>query len=69
MLLAYASQGRERPAGVVSGVTATGYIGFVIGPAVIGTLAEVVGLRAAVVVLAAVAAFVAVAPSRVTPSR
>jgi hypothetical protein len=69
MLLAYASQGRERPAGIVSGVTAMGYVGFVVGPAVIGTLAELIGLRAAVVVLAAVAAGVAIAPSRVTPSR
>jgi MFS family permease len=69
MLLAYASQGRDRPAGVVSGVTATGYVGFVVGPAVIGTLAELVGLRAALVVLAVVAAGVAIAPARVTPSR
>ena len=69
MLLAYASQGRERPAGIVSGVTATGYIGFVVGPAVIGTVAEVFGLRAAVLVLAVIAAGVAIAPARVTPSR
>ena len=69
MLLAYASQGRERPAGVVSGVTATGYIGFVIGPAVIGAVAELIGLRSAVLVLAVVAAGVAIAPARVTPSR
>ena len=53
MLLAYVPQGRARPAGIVSGVTATGYIGFVVGPVVIGAFAEVVGLRAAVLVLAA----------------
>jgi MFS family permease len=69
MLLAYAAQGREHAAGIVSGVTATGYIGFVIGPVVIGTVAEVVGLRASVLVLAVIAAGVAVAPSRVTPNR
>ena len=69
MLLAYASQGRERPAGIVSGVTATGYIGFVVGPVVIGTIAELIGLRAAVLVLAVIAAGVAIAPARVTPSR
>ncbi len=69
MLLAYASQGRERPAGVVSGVTATGYIGFVVGPALIGGLAEGLGLRAAVIALAVVAAGVALAPARVTPAR
>ena len=69
MLLAYASQGRARPAGIVSGVTATGYIGFVVGPAVIGTVAEVSGLRIAVLVLAVIAAGVAIAPARVTPSR
>jgi MFS family permease len=69
MLLAYASQGRDRPAGVVSGVTAMGYVGFVVGPVVIGTFAELVGLRAAVLVLALVAAGVAIAPTRVTPTR
>ena len=68
MLLAYASQGRSRPAGVVSGVTATGYIGFVVGPVVIGTVAEASGLRIAVIVLAVIAAGVAIAPARVTPS-
>jgi MFS family permease len=69
MLLAYASQGRDRPAGVVSGVTATGYVGFVVGPAVVGSLAELVGLRSAVLLLALVATGVAIAPARVTPSR
>ena len=52
----------------MSGVTATGYIGFVVGPVVIGTVAEVVGLRTAVLVLAVIAAGVAIAPTRVTPS-
>jgi MFS family permease len=68
MLLAYASQGRERPAGVVSGVTAMGYVGFVVGPVVIGGFADLLGLRTAVLVLAVVAAGVAIAPRRVTPA-
>ena len=68
MLLAYAA-GPRRPAGIVSGVTATGYIGFVVGPVVIGAFAEVVGLRAAVLVLALIAAGVAIALTRVTLPR
>lgn len=64
MLLAHASQGLTRPAGVISGVTAIGYLGFVLGPAVIGSLAGLVGLRPALLLLAGAAGVVAVAPRR-----
>lgn len=68
MLLAHASSGLARPAGVVSGVTAIGYLGFVVGPAVIGLLADVAGLRGALLLLAVVAAGVAVAPRWLRPA-
>ncbi|HET6792797.1 MAG TPA: MFS transporter [Acidimicrobiales bacterium] len=63
LLLAHASAGRARPAAVVGGVSAVGYTGFVVGPAVVGWLAAGVGLRAGLLFLAAAAVFVAVAPS------
>ncbi|MCU1452755.1 MAG: major facilitator superfamily 1 [Acidimicrobiales bacterium] len=62
MLIAHASAGLDRPAGVVSGVTATGYVGFVVGPAVFGLAADLVGIRNALFVLVALAVLVAVAP-------
>ena len=45
------------------------YVGFVVGPALIGSLAELIGLRSALIARAVVAAGVAIAPARVTPSR
>jgi MFS family permease len=67
MLLAHASQGVGATAGVVSGMTAIGYLGFVLGPAVIGLLAGINGLRTALLVLAAVAVVVAVTPRFLRP--
>ncbi|HZU74728.1 MAG TPA: MFS transporter [Acidimicrobiales bacterium] len=64
LLLAEASAGRARPGPVVGAVSAVGYGGFVIGPTVVGWVAEGAGLRAGLGLLAAGAAFVAVAPSR-----
>jgi len=69
MLLAHASQGVAGPAGVVGGVTAIGYLGFVIGPAVIGLLASVAGLRSALLVIALASAVVAVTPRWLRPAR
>jgi MFS family permease len=69
LLLAQAGAGRERPAAVVGGVSAVGYLGFVVGPPVVGLLAGVVGLRPALLVLAVAAAVVAVAPSRLAGRR
>jgi MFS family permease len=63
LLLSLASAGRPRPGAVVGAVTAVGYTGFVVGPTVVGALAGGFGLRAGLVLLAAFAAFVAVAPA------
>ena len=68
LLLAHASQGLARPAGVISGVTAIGYLGFVLGPALIGALANLTGLRNALLVLALAATVVAVAPRWLRPA-
>lgn len=63
LLLAQGTAGRARPGAVVGGMTAIGYLGFVVGPPVVGWVAGVVGLRWGLLVLAGTAAFVAVAPS------
>lgn len=63
LLLSLASAGRPRPGAVVGAMTAVGYTGFVVGPTVVGALAAGFGLRAGLVLLAALAAFVAVAPA------
>ena len=67
LLLAHASAGRTRPAAVVGGMTSVGYLGFVAGPAIVGGLAEGVGLRTGLFVLAAAAMFVALVPAVVRP--
>jgi MFS family permease len=69
LLLAQAGMGRERPAAAVGGVSAIGYLGFVVGPAVVGSVAQLAGLRAGLLALAAAAVFVAVAPARVEARR
>ena len=63
LLLALASAGRARPGPVVGAMTAVGYTGFVVGPTVVGALAAGLGLRAGLVLLAVLAAFVAAAPA------
>lgn len=68
LLLSHASTGLERPGLVVGGVTAIGYLGFVVGPPLVGWLASGLGLRHALLALAASAAFVAVAPSFFRPA-
>ncbi len=62
LLLAQAGGGRPRAGAVVGAVSAVGYLGLVMGPAVVGWVAEAVGLRAALGVLAAAALSVAVVP-------
>jgi MFS family permease len=69
LLLAHASSERDRPALVVGGVTSVGYLGFVLGPAVVGWLSDTAGLEAGLLVLAGAAAFVAVAPTRTAVRR
>jgi len=67
LLLAHASAHRDRPALVVGGVTSVGYLGFVLGPAVVGWLSDTLGLQAGLLALAGAAAFVAIAPTRGAP--
>jgi MFS family permease len=66
ILLAEASRradvSRARPALVVGGMTAMGYLGFLIGPAVVGVVAGRVGLETGIVILAAVALVAVAAP-------
>lgn len=69
LLLARAGEGLERPGPVVGGVTAFGYVGLVLGPPLVGGLADLVGLRHAVLFLAAVALAVAVGPALSPPPR
>jgi len=64
LLLARAGGGRTQAGAVVGAVTAVGYLGLVIGPAIVGWVAEVVGLRAALGFLAVAALVVAVLPTR-----
>lgn len=59
LLLALAAAGRERPGAAVGAVTSVGYLGFVVGPAVVGAVAGAAGLRAGLLVLAGAAVFVA----------
>jgi fucose permease len=67
LLLAHASAHLDRPALVIGGVTSIGYLGFVLGPAIVGWLSDTIGLQAGLFALAAAAAFVAIAPTRTAP--
>ena len=51
LLLAYASQGSERPGIVVGGLSAAGYVGFLAGPPVVGWVAQATDLRWGLIVL------------------
>jgi MFS family permease len=62
LLLAHASSGFDRPGDVIGGVTSVGYLGFVVGPSLVGWVAGVAGLRGGLLVLAAAALVVAAAP-------
>ena len=64
LLLARATEQEERPALVVGGITSVGYLGFVLGPAVVGLLAGTLGLRFGLLGLAFGALLVALAPNR-----
>ena len=59
LLMAAAGTGRDRPANAVGGISSIGYLGFVVGPAVVGWLASTFGLPAGMTALVAGAAFVA----------
>jgi MFS family permease len=62
LLLSLVAAGRERPGPAIGAVTAIGYVGFVVGPTVVGWLAAALGLRSGLLVLAGAAAFVAASP-------
>ena len=55
LFLAEATVGEDRPALIVGGITAAGYVGFVAGPPVVGWVSSAFGLRFGLVVLAAAA--------------
>jgi MFS family permease len=63
LLLAHATAARERPGAVVGAVSAVGYTGFFLGPTIVGWISSATSLRGGLVVLAAAAVFVAVAPN------
>lgn len=63
LFLAHASAGRERPGTIVGGVSSIGYLGFVLGPTIVGWMSALVGLRAGLLVLAVAAVAVAVRPN------
>lgn len=62
LLLSLVAAERGRPGPAIGAVTAVGYLGFVIGPTVVGWLAGALGLRVGLLVLAVAAVFVAVSP-------
>jgi MFS family permease len=51
LLLAYASQGSDRPGIVVGGLSAAGYVGFLAGPPLVGWVAQATDLRWGLIVL------------------
>jgi MFS family permease len=65
LLVSIAGEGRERPAAVVGGVTAVGYLGLVVGPPLVGFIADAANLRVGLAALAAVGFLVAVRARRV----
>jgi MFS family permease len=69
LLVAEAGRGRERAGAVVGAVSACGYLGLVAGPAIVGWVADVVGLRWALGILAAAALTVALIPTTWRGSR
>jgi MFS family permease len=68
LLLADVNNEARHPALAIGGVTACGYLGMVAGPPVVGILSAVFGLRVGLLVLAAIALFVAVVPAHVRAS-
>jgi len=65
LLLADVNNEARHPALAIGGVTACGYLGMVAGPPLVGTLSGLFGLRTGLLVLAAIALFVALVPAHV----
>ncbi len=66
LLVSEASAGRSRAGAVVGAVSAVGYLGLIMGPAVVGWVAQGTGLRAAIGLLGVAAVTVAVIGFRST---
>jgi MFS family permease len=70
LLIADVNNEARHPALAIGGITACGYLGMVAGPPLVGTLSALFGLRTGLLVLAAMALFVAVVPAHVrAPAR
>ena len=65
LLIADVNNEARHPALAIGGVTASGYLGMVAGPPIVGSLSAVFGLRVGLLVLAGVALFVAITPAHV----
>jgi MFS family permease len=61
-----AGRGRIDAAGAIATVTTIGYLGLLIGPPLVGGIAQAGSLRISFVALAVIAAIVAIAASRLT---
>ncbi len=69
LLLADVNNEARHPALAIGGVTASGYLGMVAGPPIVGLFSALFGLRVGLLVLAGVALFVAVTPAHVRPAK
>jgi MFS family permease len=67
LLLADVNNEARHPALAIGGITACGYLGMVAGPPLVGTLSGLFGLRTGLLVLAAIAFFVAIVPAHIRP--
>jgi MFS family permease len=65
LLLADVNNEARHPALAIGGVTACGYLGMVAGPPLVGLLSSAFGLRTGLLVLAAIALFVALTPAHI----
>jgi MFS family permease len=64
LLSAVATQSSDRPGLAVGGMSAAGYLGFLLGPVLVGAVADGIDLRAGVLVLAAIGLAAASTPLR-----
>ena len=70
LLLAAVNNEAQHPALAIGGITACGYLGMVAGPPLVGVLSLWFGLQIGLLVLAAIALFVAIVPAHVrAPAR
>jgi MFS family permease len=65
LLIADVNNQARHPSLAIGGVTACGYLGMVAGPPLVGLCSSAIGLRAGLLMLAAIALFVALTPARI----